>query len=374
MRSIVFVVNIDWFFASHRLPIAIALMKSGFKVHLVCRFTTYQAYFEELGIVTHSLDISRGGMSLVKEFRSLYKLYWLVKCIKPDLVHLVTIKPVTYGSLVARLLGIRKVVVSISGLGFVFIDDSIKARVIRSFVIYFYRLGLSVKNVSVIFQNTSDLKLFLDHNIVCDSQAFLIRGSGVDLNYFRFTAEPDGSPVVMFLARFLKDKGIVEFVEASSIVKALFPSARFVVVGNVDSDNPNSILPADLDRWVELGLVEDWGYSSDVFSAIRQSNLMVLPSYREGLPKSLLEAAACGRAVITTDVPGCREAIISGETGLLVYPRNSRSLADAIVQLLQDGQLRKKFGAAGRLYAENYFDVNSIVSQHLSIYLESSDR
>jgi len=374
VRSIVFVVNIDWFFVSHRLPIAIALIKSGFKVHLVCRFTTYQAHLEDLGICTHAFDISRGGMSLVSEFRSFYNLYRLVNGIKPDLVHLVTVKPVMYGSLVARLLGIRKVVASISGLGFVFIDNSIKAQVIRKIVIYCYRLGLSVKNVSVIFQNPSDLSLFLDHKIVSDSQAFLIRGSGVDLDYFRLTTEPEESPVVMFLARFLKDKGIVEFVEASSIVKASFPSARFVVVGNIDSDNPNSILPADLDRWVKLGLVEDWGYFSDVFSAIRQSNLMVLPSYREGLPKSLMESAACGRAVITTDVPGCRDAIVSGETGLLVYPRCSQMLADAIVQLLQDGQLRKKFGAAGRLHAESCFDVNSIVSQHLSIYLESIDR
>ena len=374
MRRILFVVNVDWFFVSHRLPIAISLIKSGVEVHLASRFTTHKAYLEGLGINTHPLVISRGGISPVEEFRAFYSLYRLVKSINPDLAHLVTIKPVIYGGLIARLLGVRKVVASISGLGFVFIDQSIKAKVIRKIAIYCYRLGLSAKNTTVIFQNTADRSLFIDNKIICDSQAVLIPGSGVDLNYLRFTPEPEEFPVVMFLARFLKDKGIVEFVEASSIVKASFPSARFVLVGNVDSDNPNSISPNDLNSWVKLGLVEDWGYSTDIFSTIRKSNLMVLPSYREGLPKSLLEAAACGRAVIASDVPGCRDAIASGETGLLVNPRNTQMLADAIVQLLQDGPLRKQYGVAGRRLAEKCFDVNSVVSKHLSIYFEEKKR
>ncbi len=374
MRRILFIVNVDWFFVSHRLPIALALIKSGVEVHLASRFTTHKAYLEGLGINTHPIVISRGGISLLEEFRSIYSLYVLVKNVNPDLAHLVTIKPVMYGGLVARLLCVRRVVASISGLGFVFIDQSLKAKVIRKIAICCYRLGLSTKRVTVIFQNTADRSLFIDKKIVRDSQAVLIPGSGIDLNSFRFTPEPEESPVVMFLARFLKDKGIVEFVEASSIVKAVFPSARFVLVGNIDSDNPNSISSSDLNSWVKLGLVEDWGYATNVFSAIRQSNLMILPSYREGLPKSLLEAAACGRAVITSNVPGCRDAIACGETGLLVNPKNAQMLADAIIQLLQDGPLRKEYGVAGRRLAEKYFDVNNVVSQHLSIYFEANKR
>lgn len=370
MKSLLFVVNVDWFFVSHRLPIAISMIKCGVEVHLVCRFTTHQDYLEELGIKTHPLAISRGGIALIEEFRSFYGLYRLVKNINPDLVHFVTIKPVLYGGLISRLLGIRKVVASISGLGFVFIDQSIKAKVIRNVAIFFYRLALSPKNVTVIFQNMADWNLFVDNKITLSSQAILIPGSGIDLDHYRFTPEPEGIPVIMLLARFLKDKGIVEFVEASSIVKASFPGARFVLVGDLDSDNPNSILPDDLNRWAKLGLVEDWGYSNNVFSAICQSNLMVLPSYREGLPKSLIEAAACGRAVITTDVPGCRDAIVSGDTGLLVNPKDSQMLADAILALLQDEPLRKQYGAAGRRLAEKCFDINSVISQHLSIYFE----
>ena len=367
---ILFVVNVDWFFVSHRLQIAISLIKTGIDVHLACVFTTHKAYLEGLGINTHPLVISRGGISPLEKLKSLYSLYRLVKNVNPDLVHLVSIKPVIYGGLIARLLGVQKVVASISGLGFVFIDQSIKAKVIRKIAIFFYRLGLSTENTTVIFQNTADQSFFVDNKIIFDSQAVLIRGSGVDLNYLSFTPEPEGFPVVMFLARFLKDKGIVEFVKASSIVKDSFPSVRFVLVGSVDNDNPNSISTTDLNSWVKLGLVEDWGYSKNVFSTIRKSNLMVLPSYREGLPKSLLEAAACGRAVITSDVPGCRDAIASGETGILVNLKNTQMLADAIVQLLQDGPLRKQYGLAGRRLAEKCFDVKNVVSKHFSIYFE----
>ena len=370
MRRILFVVNVDWFFVSHRLPIAISLIKSGVDVHLACAFTSQKNYLEGLGINTHPLAISRGGVSAAAEFRSFYSLYRLVKSINPDLVHLISIKPVVYGGLIAKLLGIRKVVASISGLGFVFIDQTIKAKIIRKITICCYRLGLSAKNVKVIFQNTADRSFFIGKKIITESQAVLIRGSGVDLNFLRLTPEPEEFPVVMFLARFLKDKGIVEFVEASSIVKASIPNARFVLVGNVDSDNPNSITSMDLKKWISLGFVEDWGYSTNVFSSIRKSNLMVLPSYREGLPKTLLEAAACGRAVITSDVPGCRDAIASGETGLLVNPRNTQMLADAIIQLLQDGPLRREYGLAGRRLAEKCFDVKDVVSKHLSIYFE----
>ena len=374
MKSLFFVVNVDWFFVSHRLPIAISMIKCGVEVHLACRFTTHQDYLEGLGIKTHPLPISRGGVALVEEFSSFCSLYRLVKNINPDLVHCVTIKPVLYGGLVSRLLGVRKVVASISGLGFIFIDQSAKVKVIRKIVTFLYRFALSTDNATVIFQNEADRNLFIDNKITSGSQAVLIPGSGIDLVQFKYTPEPDGFPVIMLLARFLKDKGVVEFVEASSIVKASFPGARFVLVGDCDSDNPNSILPGDLNRWVNLGLIENWWYSTKVSSAISQSNLMVLPSYREGFPKSLIEASACGRAVITTDVPGCRDAIVPGETGLLVNPKDSQMLADAILDLLQDEPLRKQYGAAGRRLAEKRYDINSVISQHLAIYFEEDKR
>ena len=370
MKRILFVVNVDWFFISHRLPIAISLIESGVQVHLACGFTTHKIYLEDLGIITYPLVISRGGTSLVQEIGAFRSIYKAIKSINPDLAHLISIKPVIYGSLITRLLRVRKVVASISGLGFIFIDQSLKSKVIRKIAMCCYRLGLSAKNVTVIFQNTADRSLFIDKKIISVSQAILIRGSGVDLNYFRSSPEPEGFPVVMFLARFLKDKGIVEFVEASSIVKASLPSVRFVLVGSVDSDNPNSITPIDLNGWVKRGLVEDWGYSTNVFSTIQKSNLMVLPSYREGLPKSLLEAAACGRAVITSDTPGCRDAIVDSETGLLVNPRDTQMLAATILQLLQNGSLRKQYGAAGRRLAEKHFDVKNVVLRHFSIYFD----
>lgn len=368
MRRILYVVNVDWFFVSHRLPLAISLLKTGAEVHIACKFTTYQDYFEELGIITHDLDLTRGGTGVLSEFKAFYSIYQTLKTIRPDLVHLVTIKPAIYGGIAARLLGVEKVVVSISGLGYVFIDQSAKVKFIRKLAVFFYRLGLSNKKVRVIFQNTTDRELFLENKIIEKSQAILIRGSGVDLHELTFKAESDGVPVVMFLARLLKDKGILEFVESSRIVKSGGGVARFVLVGDLDSENPNSISLQELNIWVNSGLVEHWGYSNDISATIAKSNLMVLPSYREGLPKSLLEAAACGRAVITSDVPGCRDAIVSGETGILVASKNAIALADAINQLLGDASLRRQYGTAGRELAENFFDIKDVVAKHLALY------
>lgn len=369
MKRVLYVVNVDWFFVSHRLPLAISLLKKGAEVHLACKFTTYQDYFEELGIIPHELDLSRSGIEVLSEIKAFHSIYQTLKAIKPDLVHLVTIKPAIYGGIAARILGVEKVVVSISGLGYVFIDQSPKVKIIRKLAVVFYRLGLSSRKVRVIFQNTTDRERFLENKIIEKSQAILIRGSGVDLHDLSFKAESDGVPVVMFVARLLKDKGILEFIESARIVKSGGSVARFVLVGTPDSENPNSISLQELKIWVNSGLVEHWGHSNDISDTIAKSNLIVLPSYREGLPKSLLEAAACGRAVITSDVPGCRDAIVPGKTGILVASKNAIALADAINHLLGDASLRRQYGTAGRELAEKCFDIKDVVAKHLALYL-----
>lgn len=362
-KRLLLVVNVDWFFISHRLPVALAAMKAGYEVHLACGVTDRQEFLQQLGIIVHPLPLSRSGLAFASELRAIVSIYSLVRILQPDLVHAVTIKPVIYVGLVCKLLGVSGRITSISGLGFVFIDRSLKARVLRFFIKGLYRFVLRGSG-AVIFQNPSDRQLFVSAGIIHDEQGYLIPGSGVDLS--AYPVKPlQSEPLVILLARLLKDKGVVEFVEAS---KYLAGSARMVLVGDVDLGNPNSVSESQLQAWVAEGVVEHWGFTDAVAAAIARSQLVVLPSYREGLPKSLIEAAACGRAVVTTDVPGCRDAIVVGETGVLVPARDAKALADAIAELLSDNSRLKSMGLAGRRWAESQFDVEDVIARHLGIY------
>lgn len=364
--KLLFIVNVDWFFVSHRLPIALEAIKNGYEVHIACGVTDKQHYLESVGINVHPISLSRSGTSIFRELNVLKELWNIVKEVKPDVSHVVTIKGVIYGGLITRFLKVRTRVASISGLGYVFIDKSTKAKVIKFVVKRLYRLALGI-DTQVVFQNKNDESIFINSRIIKQSQSILIRGSGVDLNQLHYIPEPSTQKTVMFLARLLKDKGLIEFCLAAKAVKKTV-DAKFVLVGDLDPDNPNSITKNELATFVDSGIVEHWGYSKNVESIIPRSHIMVLPSYREGLPKSLLEAAACGRAVITTDVPGCRDAIEPNETGLLVKPKSSDDLAQAIIKLLNDDLLRNKFGKSGRLLAEKCFDIGDVVQRHMIIY------
>lgn len=368
MKKILYIVNVDWFFISHRLPIALAAINDGYEVHLACGITDRQEELEELGLIIHPLSITRSGTSFFKEFKVIKELNDIVKNVIPNTVHFITIKGAIYGGLVTRFKKIKNRVASISGLGFVFIDEGIKARMIRFIVTKLYRLALNSSNTTVIFQNSNDQDIFIKNKIIKPKQSLIIRGSGVDLNQFAALPEQQGVKIIMFLARLLKDKGLIEFCEAARMLKKSGFSGRFVLVGDVDLDNPNSVTQTELSHYTDTGIVEHWGYSSEVANTIAKSHIMVLPSYREGLPKSLLEAAACGRAVITTDVPGCRDAIEPDVTGLLVKVKDYEDLAKAIQRLLNNDDLRTQFGIAGRNLAEECFSIDDVVARHLIIY------
>lgn len=366
--KIVYIVNVDWFFLSHRLPIALRCIEDGHEVHLICNFTTKLDEIKSYGIHTHNLPLSRSGTSVLSEIGIVYQLNKLVSSIQPDVIHGVTIKGVVYGGLVSRFNKISGRVFSISGLGYIFIDNSIKIRILKSLVCILFKLALGGRDrVKVIFQNSSDRDLFLQKKIINSSQAILIRGSGVDLDKFVFEKEQVDTKVVMLVARLLKDKGVIEFCKVSE--KFIHnPNVKFVIVGDIDEGNPNAVTRQELSYYVNNKAVEHWHYRNDIHLVIPKSNLMVLPSYREGLPKSLLEAAACGRAVVTTDVPGCRDAI-EPNTGLLVPPKDVLSLFNAIEELIFDDFRRQKMGGAGRLLAESEFSIHDVVKKHLSIYL-----
>lgn len=367
--KLLFVVNVDWFFLSHRLPIALAAIEKGWEVHLACQTTDKREVLESYGIIVHQVDMSRSGFNPFGELKPFQQILNVIRRIKPDTVHLVAMKGVILGGLASVITRIKKVVVSISGLGFVFIDSSVKAKLLRLVIMSLFRFILNGKNVRVIFQNETDRALFISNNVVKKNQTVLVNGSGVDLELFKFIPEENTSrPIVMFLGRLLKDKGVQEFFDAAKMLKQKGSQARFVLVGDIDSGNLNSLTQTDIDEFVASGYVEAWGYKKNMHEVLPAANIIVLPSYREGHPKSLAEAAACGRAVVTTDVPGCRDAIIENNTGLLVPLKSSKELAEAMETLINNESLRKRYGRAGRDLAESKFDVNGIVEEHLSIY------
>lgn len=365
-----FVVNVDWFFLSHRLPIALEAIRQGYQVHIATGLTDKLGELERNGLVVHPLVLDRSSAGLGNAWRTMEQLWRIFRTVRPDVVHLVTIKPVLLGGLVARLAGVPAVVAAVSGLGFVFMARGAKAAVRRWLVGLLYRVALGHGNAKVIFQNADDLRSLAKVAHLPAAKVAMIRGSGVDLARYARAPLPDGVPVVVLAARLLADKGVLEFVRAARQLKQRGCEARFVLVGTVDTANPTSFTEAEVSAWVDEGVVEHWGHRADMPQVLASAHLVVLPSYREGLPKVLVEAAACGRAVVTTDVPGCRDAIASGVTGVLVPVRDAVALANAMEVLINDPARCQVMGDAGRVLAEKAFDMRQVVAAHLQIYQE----
>lgn len=373
-RTLMFVVNVDWFFLSHRLPIALEAQRQGYQVHIATGLTDKLDELQRHGLVVHPLSLDRSSTGLGNAWRTMVELWKLFRALRPDIVHLVTIKPVLLGGLMARLAGVPAVVAAVSGLGFVFMAHGAKAVVRRWLVGGLYRVALGHHNLKVIFQNPDDRASLATLAHLPDNKVEMIRGSGVDLTQYSHTPLPLGVPVVLLAARLLADKGVREFVQAARLLKQQGVSARFCLVGSVDPANPASLADAELTQWENDRVVELWGQRLDMLAVLSSAHLVVLPSYREGLPKVLLEAAACGRAVVTTDVPGCRDAIEPGVTGVLVPVRNAAALADALKGLINDPARCQAMGNAGRALAERAFDVRQVVAAHLRIYQELIDK
>lgn len=367
-KKLLFVVNVDNFFLSHRLPVALAAQKVGFDVHVATTITDKLDVLEAHGLTVHNLGLIRSGLGLWNAIKTLLELRAIVKKIEPKIMHLVTIKPVLLGGFLARWMHVPALVSAVSGLGHVFIGGGLKSRVLRGFVRVAYRYALGHHNQVVIFQNSDDRDTLVACARLPATKIAMIRGSGVDLHQFFVEPEPSGIPVVLFPARLLKDKGILEFVAVARLLQAKGLLARFAIAGQLDAANPTSVTQAQLNAWGANGEIENWGHCLDMHRVLASANVVVLPSFREGLPKTLQEAAACGRAVVTTDVPGCRDAIEPGISGLLVPSKSVNGLSEAIEQLVIDREQRIAMGLAGRRLAEQEFDVRSVVEKHLAIY------
>jgi len=354
------------------------MLESGFDVHVAVpskpdRLSknidqNFIKTIKKNGFKYHDIQIHRSSANIKKEVLSFYGVYKLYKMIRPQLVYHATQKPVLYGSFISKIVKTPCVVNSLTGLGFVFTNRGIKALLLKAFMQLIYRYTLNRKNTMNIFHNNDDRNYFLEKGIVNNKNSVVIKGSGVDLNKFFFTPEPKGKKtIIIFPSRLLRDKGILEFVSAAKRLKLKNIKARFVLVGDVDPLNPSSVTKNDIIRWEENEMIEWWGWQKDMPSVYQQSSIVCLPSYREGMSKSLIEGLASGRPIVTTDVPGCREIIAEKANGLLVKKKDVDSLENNLEILIRDKGLRETMGKNSRKLAEDKFGVEKVVNDTMAI-------
>ncbi len=366
-KTLMIVVNDPGFFLSHRLPIAVAAKKAGLKILVVTKPGEQIETILANGFEHYSLPLTRSGKNIFSEIRVITALWKLLKKRQPDIIHLVTIKPVLYGGILARLTKVPAVVSAISGLGLIYSGhNSFISKLSRAFIDFAYKTALSHPNQHVIFQNTNDVELLGKTHA---SNKTIIPGSGVNLSDYPYLPEPEGNTIVSMASRLLKDKGAREFVAAARILKEKNLDIKMQLIGSTDPQNPRSISDEQYQNWESDQDVDCLGYRTDIAELFSNSAIIVLPSYyKEGLPKALIEAAACGRATITTNLPGCRDAIIPNKTGLLIPAKNAKALADAIESLLANHNLRENMGRAARELAEKKYSIEDVVNKHLEIY------
>ena len=371
---ILFVDNMVQTFMSHRLPVALAAARAGFEVHVAVPWPQSAGKPVErptnLKFRHYSLD--RPSTQPWREAAAVRDLWRIYFRLRPQLVHHVKIKPVSYGGLVARAAKVPCVVHQITGLGYVFQSGN---RILQSLVRRCLKGALGHRNQKTIFQNPDDRRKFIEWGLVNPDDAVLIRGSGVDVSYFEPSAPARGGPLVVLPARMLWAKGIREFVDAAARLRAEGVRARFALVGDTDAGNPETVSRGRLDEWDSQGVVEWWGWQQDMRSVFRKAHVVCLPSNGgEGLPRVLLEAGASGRPIVATDVPGCREAVRNGVNGLLVRPKDAKCLAEGLGQLIRSKDLRERMGARGREIAVTEFSQERVVRETLQLYEELLQR
>ena len=367
--KILIIVNRAEFLLSHRYEMCLALLGNGAEVHIACPSNQEVVKrFISDGFIHHPLEFFGDSLSPFRMLTTSVFAYKIIKRLRPDVVHTIAMKPVLLGGLVSKVAGVPALVSSISGLGLVFSSSKFKHRLIRRLVSPILTFCFKHKNHAVVLQNDNDCSTLVDSGVLDYRNVAMIRGSGVDLKTFTYTPEPKGVPVVLFAARLLKDKGLSDLVEAVKILRLKGVELRLLVAGLPDDLNNNTLSEADLKEWSHAGLIERLGFRSDMEHLLSVCNIFCFPSYYgEGVPKVILEAAASGRPVITTDHPGCRDAV-NCDSGLLVPIRSPNDLSEAIQQLLENSELRVKMGRNARTLAEQNFSVDTVVDKHMKIY------
>ncbi|MSO54533.1 MAG: glycosyltransferase family 1 protein [Rhodospirillales bacterium] len=367
---ILYLVTEDWYFVSHRLGLARAMRDAGLSVTVVTRIRDHGDIINNEGFRILPFLLTRSRLSIMYELRSIVNLIRIYRRERPDIVHHVGLKPSLYGSIAALFISKVAVVNVLTGLGFVFTSGHWMSRTLQPVVRFFWRLVLTQIRGRTIVQNPDDLSTLRQAGMLRDATTRMIRGSGVDLSIFKKLPDPIGIMTVAFVSRMLKNKGVEDVVEATRILHERGYSMRTILIGMPDPDNPTSISADQLCEWHDDGLIQWLGYRDDVAEIWRYAHIAILPSYREGLPKSLLEAAASGRPIVATDVPGCREIVQNGKNGFLVPLQDPLALAQAIEALLNDKALRERMGAHSREMIETSFHQNLIIHETMKVYEE----
>ena len=367
-RHLVYVITEDWFFASHFLDRSLAALACGYRVTVVTRSRETAKQLETLGLSFRNIEFARRGLNPLKEILTILQLRKIFRQLKPDIIHNIALKPVVLGSIAAQFARVQNVVNALVGMGYVFTSTEKQARLLRPFVNSLIRYVLNHQNTKVIIENNDDLNNLVAGKFVKRESIALIKGAGVDLEKFSYQQQPPAPIKVIMVSRMLRDKGVEEFVQAARLINETKSEVQFLLVGEADQGNPTSISRKQLENWNQDGSVNWLGARTDVAELLTSCHIACLPSYREGLPKSLIEAAAAGRPIVTTDVPGCREVVTEGVNGFLVPPQDPKSLATAIDKLLADPDLREKMGITNRLKAELEFANAIIIQQTQTVY------
>ena len=372
-NKIIFLVNIDSFFVSHRLPIAKQLLLDGYDVHIATQFTRYKKTLLKMGFNTHDINFNKNSVNLLKAILPIFQIFFLIRKIKPTIIHLISLKPIIFGGFVTLISPINSMVISITGLGSMFLKKGIFYKIRENMFNLFYRIIFLFPNLKVILQNRSDLNYLIKNAKLKKNKTEIIRGSGVDLKSLKFSEIPKREPIIVMASRIIADKGIFEYIKSIQYLKKHNFEGKFYLVGDIDHKNPSAIKKSTVNYWHKKKIIIYVKHQKKISTFLKKSTIIVLPSYREGFPKILMEAAACGRPVITTNVPGCKDAIIKNVTGILVPPKNHILLAKAIKNLCDNRKRLEIIGKAARKHALKNFDINNVVSQHLYIYKTLQD-
>ncbi len=378
MKKLLFLVSEDSYFCSHRLSLAQAARRAGFTVAVATKCSTHYDQIKNAGIQVFSLKhFTRAGINPIKQCLLLLELYKIYQNFKPDIIHPVAIKPVILGSLMARFCKVPKVINALGGLGYLFTGKKStgltritwKKTILRFMVSKLFLFIFRSPNTLLLLQNTDDRDTLVQQGCVSADKIKIIRGAGVDIHAFPAMPFPPLSPIIIrCISRMLWDKGIGELIKAAKILKEKNSAIQIELYGLPDPENPTSIQMEELLAWQASNIITWHGQCQDVANAYAGCHIAVLPSYREGLPKSLLEAASCARPIVTTNVPGCREVVIEGENGFLVPAKDSIALANALLRLSEDPKLQLEMGQKGRARVETYFSDAIIHAQTLALY------
>ena len=367
-NKLFFIVSEDKSFWSHRLSLALSAIDAGYDVTLVSNFNKLESKIKNRGVNVININFVRSSKHPFTDLKNIFKLIFILRKEKPDIIHNVALKTILIAS-IAGLFSKKMVIINaFTGLGYVFSSDQLHAKLIRFFIKPIFKLLFRRSNYWTIFQNPDDMNLFERLGLINLNQSTLIRGSGVETNKFIQSDDLNKIPVVMLASRMLWDKGVGEFVEVAKRAYKNKINAEFMLVGGIDNDNPMSIPLSTLKQWVSNGDVQWKGHSDNMPDMLASASIVCLPSYREGLPKVLLEAAAIGRPLIASDGPGCREIVRDKYNGLLVKMRDADSLYEAVLMLVNNREMRETMGRNSRTLVETELSTTIINTQTIELY------